>query len=174
MAQLTPVDSAEIVRAGRVSGVHGVRGWLKVFSDTAPREAIFDYRGWYLFNGAGWHAFDVAATRRHGQGLIARLTGIDDRDAALAWLDADIGIARAQLPALNPGEYYWVDLIGLAVVTTQGKTLGVVESLLETGANDVLVVRDHDEILIPYVPGPIVQSVDLGAGRILVEWHERS
>ena len=79
--------------------------------------------------------------KRHGKGVIARLAGCEDRDAAARWLNTEIAIRRDQLPATAAGEYYWNDLIGLKVITTDGVELGVVKDLMETGANDVLVIR---------------------------------
>jgi 16S rRNA processing protein RimM len=106
----------------------------------------------------------------HGRGYIGRFEGIEDRDAAAGLIGAEIAVPREQLPPAEAGEYYWVDLVGLEVVTSEGESLGHVDHLLETGAHDVLVVAGERERLIPYTPGVHVLEVDLDGGRIVVEW----
>ncbi|MEW8317180.1 MAG: ribosome maturation factor RimM [Candidatus Thiodiazotropha sp.] len=160
----------ELITMGRVSGLFGVRGWLKIYSHTSPREGITRYRDWYLRQGGGWRHYRVAAGHRHGRGVVVQLEGIDDRDLAAPLIDCDIAVQREQLPALEPGEYYWTDLQGLRVVNLDGIELGVVSHLFETGANDVMVVRGERERLIPYTTGLAIREVDLEQGRILVDW----
>ncbi len=145
---------------------------MRVYSWTSPRENIVGYQPWYLRRDGQWQAQAVAAGRRHGKGVIARLCGCEDRDQALALIDSEIGISREQLPPTAPGEYYWHQLIGLRVVNLRGEALGRVDSLLETGANDVLVVRGEDERLIPFAQPQIVRQVDLQAGVIQVDWEK--
>ncbi|THD12095.1 ribosome maturation factor RimM [Metallibacterium scheffleri] len=157
---------------GRVVGQHGLRGELKLFSYTAPPERIFDYRVWRL-KAADGREIELKRIngRVQGKALIVSLPGVLDRDAALAWMDAEVSVARAALPPLAQGEFYWADLEGLEVVTLEGVSLGKVSHLLSTGANDVMVVRDAErERLLPFVPGQWVQQVDLAAGRIVVDW----
>ncbi|MEJ2343825.1 MAG: ribosome maturation factor RimM [Gammaproteobacteria bacterium] len=160
----------KLITMGRISGLFGVRGWVKVFSSTDPRENILQYRPWYVRAADQWQAMEVAEGQRHGKGVIARLEGVDDRDAASALVGAEIAVRRDQLAALKPDEYYWSDLEGLRVVTTGGADLGTVDHLLETGANDVLVVRGERERLIPYLRGDVVKDVDLEQGLIQVDW----
>ncbi len=155
---------------GRISGLFGVKGWVKVFSHTSPRKGILDYRTWYLKRNGGWQAYKLAAGHAQGKGVVARLEGFDDRDQAAALMGTDIAIKREQLPKLNPGEYYWSDLEGLRVENLEGVDLGVVSHLFETGANDVMVVKGDRERLIPYTKGEAVKEVDLEAGLILVDW----
>lgn len=164
------MKARDLVVVGRVSGLHGVRGWVKVYSYTEPREGIASYRHWTLAQRGEKHGFDVEDARRHGSRLIAKLEGIDDRDAAAALVGAEIAIDRAELPAPPAGEFYWADLIGLAVETEDGTPLGKVERLFETGANDVLVVTGERERMIPWVYGDVVTDVDLDAERIRVRW----
>lgn len=155
------------VSLGRVSGVHGVRGWIKVYSYTRPIDNILDYGRWFI----GDQSFDLAEGQPHGPGLIAQLAGLSDRDAAAALIGKDIEVLRSELPALAEGEVYWADLIGLAVVGLEGEALGTVTGLMETGANDVMVVAfGGGEQLIPYVRGPIVTDIDLAAGVVTVNW----
>ena len=165
-------NEQDLVVMGRISGLYGVRGWVKVFSHTSPRERIVQYSPWQVRLGgpAGeWRPMTVAEGKRHGKGVIARLEGIDDRDAAARLMEAEIAVRRDQLPELEPGDYYWTDLQGLEVVNREGVTLGRVDHLFETGANDVLVVLGERERLIPYTDDT-VRGVDLEGGRIEVDW----
>jgi len=130
------------------------------------------YRPWYLRRDSDWQPRQLAEGKRHGKGVIARLADCEDRDQALALMNCEIGVQRDQLPATKPGEYYWQDLLGLDVVTLQDEPLGKVDHLLETGANDVLVVQGEREHLIPFVLDRIVKRVDLQAGVIQVDWDK--
>ncbi|MEC7816354.1 MAG: ribosome maturation factor RimM [Pseudomonadota bacterium] len=161
---------------GRITSVFGVKGWLKVYSFTDPREGILEYRDWTLVLDGKRIPVKLEEGRRQGQGIVVRLKGIDDRELARTYSGADIVVSIAELPPLPDGEYYWYQLEGLDVYTVDGECLGFVHHLLETGANDVLVVRasagsiDQKERLIPYLPGQAVQSVDLDGGRMVVDW----
>jgi len=156
---------------GRIVGLFGVRGWIKVYSYTEPREAVLDYRDWLLGRDGDWQRVELAEGKRHGKAVIARLEGIDDRDAAAELIGSDIGVDRDALPEPEEGHYYWADLEGLAVVHRDGSELGRVACLLATGANDVLVVDGPVERLIPFVPGTVILDVDLAAGVIHVDWE---
>ena len=159
-----------LVISGRITGLYGVKGWVKIFSDTEPRENIIQYTPWYVRTSDGWKEMKVAEGRRHGKGVVARLESYNDRDAASTLIGAEIALRRDQLPALEQGEYYWTDLIGLKVVTGDGTELGVIDRLFETGANDVVVVKGDRERLIPYLPGQVITRVDLKAGEMEVDW----
>lgn len=163
-------DSSRIV-LGRVNGVFGTRGWLKIYSYTRPRENILAYPLWQLSNDKHWQSFPVIDHRQQGAGLVASLEGISDRDGALSHIGDDIAVARDALPENAAGEYYWADLVGIEVVNVEGISLGTVSRLLATGANDVLVVEGQKERLIPYVQGHHVIDVDLEHGRMTVDWH---
>ncbi len=160
----------ERVNVGRVSGVYGVRGWVRVRSDCEPMEQLLAYSPWQLGGGDGWRVYVPEAGRPHGPGLVVKLASVDDREQARALVGADIAVERDQLPALTDDEYYWNDLVGLGVVTRDGRELGKVTGLMETGANDVLVVGGERERLIPYIPGQVVLRVDTRAGCIEVDW----
>lgn len=149
-----------------------MRGWVRVFSYTQPRENIVRYRPWYLQRGGEWEEHEVAEGRRHGKGVVARLEGCSDRDQARLLLGREISIRRAQLPEAGAGEYYWSDLEGLKVVGINGERLGTVDHLLETGAHDVLVVRGEAECLIPFVLEEVIKEVDLETGKIRVDWDK--
>ena len=162
--------SADWVVLGRVSGLFGVQGWVRVFSHTAPREGIARYSPLFLQRPEGWREFAVEAGRAHGEGVVLKFVGCNDRDQATALLDSEIAIRRAQLPSLAPGEYYWADLEGLRVVTLDGVELGTVDHLFATGANDVLVVHGARERLLPFVRGTVVVEIDLDARLLRVDW----
>jgi 16S rRNA processing protein RimM len=159
---------------GRISGLFGVKGWLRIFSHTAPRENILRYRQWWVTTPTGgWQSYQLAEGQAHGAGVVAKLAGIDDRDLAATLLQRDIAVDRSALAPLAAGDYYWADLIGLAVVNRQGELLGKIGEMLDTPANDVMVVIDSDgsERLIPYAIGRVVDEVDLAAGEIRVDWQ---
>ncbi|HSC17090.1 MAG TPA: ribosome maturation factor RimM [Gammaproteobacteria bacterium] len=155
---------------GRVSGVFGVKGWLKVQSYTEPRDNIVGFGAWTLRMNGVDHAFEVEDGHSHAGSVVAKLHGIDDREKAREWIGADIVVARERLPAIAEGELYWTDLEGLEVRTTSGIALGKVEHLLATGGNDVLVLDSVPQRLIPFVVGAVVKEVDLEKGLIVVDW----
>lgn len=166
LAVTADVESARYVALGRVVGVFGVRGWVKVLSETARREDILRYSPWYL-DGRAWR---LVSGKRHGKGLIAHLDGCDDRDAAASLIGQSIAIRREQLPPPNPDEVYWTDLEGLRVLTVGGVDLGFVARLFETGANDVLVVCGERERLIPFLWDRVVRELDLQRREMRVDW----
>lgn len=164
-------DSDHFLVVGRVSGVFGVRGWVKIYSETQPRANILNYSPWFLRQADGrWQPLRLLEGRPQGKGIVARLEGCEERDHAFALVGQQVAIAREQLSELAPGEYYWADLIDLEVVTTEGTVLGRVDHLMETGANDVLVVKGDRERLIPFVPEQVVTVVDIPGGRLTVDW----
>ncbi len=163
-----PLDRKIVV--GQIAGLYGVRGWVKVFSYTEPRQAIVGYFPWQVEVVGCWREMRVAEGRRHGKGVVVRLEGCDDRDMATTLLGSDIAISRFQLPDTAAGEYYWSDLVGLTVVTLDGMELGEIRNLMETGANDVLVVQGERERLIPCLFGNVVVEVDLEHQLMRVDW----
>lgn len=156
------------VGLGYISGVHGLKGWVKVFSYTDPREAIGDYPKWWLEGLED--AVTVTTARRQGKTVVAALKGINNPEQAAGLVGKAISVPRAKLPPVDEQTYYWVDLIGLAVSNTDGQKLGTVDKMIETGANDVMVVAGDRERLIPFVIGHYVTQVDLQAGCIEVDW----
>ncbi|MEM9057071.1 MAG: ribosome maturation factor RimM [Pseudomonadota bacterium] len=163
-------DTDKRVVVGHLAGLHGVRGWFKVYSYTQPLEQIFDYQPWLVSRGSAWHEVRVAQAGGSGKRLIAQFDGVDDRDAAAPWVGSEIAVARSQLPPSEHGSWLWADLEGCRVVTKAGVELGTVDHLLETGANDVLVVKGDRERLIPLLTDTVVLAVDLEAGEIRVDW----
>ena len=163
-------SASEMVALGHISGVFGVRGWVKVFSHTSPASNILSYSPWYLGSEGHWKAFELVEGQAHGKGVVALLAGVRDRDQAALLIGRQIAVYREQFPELDAGDYYWADLEGLRVQTTAGVELGRVKHLFETGANDVLVVEGERERLIPYVWGEVIRSVDLEAHLLVVDW----
>jgi 16S rRNA processing protein RimM len=168
-------DSHRVVM-GRLAGVYGVKGWLKVHSYTEPRENLLGYKAFEIERNGQWQPLIIDEGRSHGRGLIVHLRGIDDRDIAAEYVGANIAVPASAMPALPKGEYYWHQLEGLKVFTVDHKILlGRVDHLLETGANDVLVIHacegslDQQERLVPYVKQYVLE-VNLEAGEILVDW----
>jgi len=165
-------DENDLIQVGRISGLYGVKGWVKIYSYTEPRENIIGYSPWLLKINGQWQTVEVERGRQHGKGVVAKLVSYDDRDQVAPLIDADIAIHRTQLPPAKKGEFYWLDLIGLQVVNVQGEVLGKVIKLMPTGANDVLVVQgDGEEILIPYVWEVFILNVDLDQQQITVDWQ---
>ena len=173
------------VVVGLVSGLHGVQGALKIKSFCEPAEGIFKYQPWTLArpeSSAAKHLSVVAASdaqtlvgvpikiRGAGTSLAARFPEIEDRDQAALWLGSLISVPRSSLPKLKLGDYYWRDLIGLAVENLQGVAFGVIEEMMSTGSNDVMVVNGDRQRLLPYIPGQFVMNVDLAAGKMIVDW----
>jgi 16S rRNA processing protein RimM len=161
---------SERVTVGRVSGVYGVRGWLRVRSDCEPMEQLLEYAPWQMHTASGWHSVVLESGRIHGRALLVKLVHVEDREQARELVGSDIAVDRSQLPVLAEDEYYWNDLIGLGVVTRDGEQLGRVSGLMQTGTNDVLVVSGDRERLIPFIREQVVLAVDARAGRIEVDW----
>ncbi|MCU0840529.1 MAG: ribosome maturation factor RimM [Thiobacillaceae bacterium] len=159
-----------MVVMGRVAAPYAVQGWVKVQPFTDYLDSLLDYPVWWLGRAGEWRAHRLLEGRPHTKVLLARLEGIDSREAAEDIQGMEIAVPRGELPPAEEGEYYWDDLIGLEVANTAGASLGRVQGLMETGAHDVLRVRGERETLIPFT-APIVQSVDLAAGRIVVDWE---
>jgi 16S rRNA processing protein RimM len=158
---------------GRIVGVYGVRGWIRIRSETEPPEGILGYSPWLVGDPAVER--EVIEGRRHGKGIVAHLAGCDDRDRALSLMDQEIAVTRDRLPPPTDDEFYWTDLEGMEVWTLAeaGATpvrLGVVDHLFSTGVNDVLVVTGDRERLLPFTWDEVIRSVDFEVGRIEVDW----
>lgn len=169
MASQAPDARERLVIIGRIGGLYGVRGWLRVYSHTEPRGRILDYGPW-LVQGEDGEVVEIEEGREHGKGIVVKLKGYDDRDAAARLIGRDVAVRRRRLGTPAPGEYYWTDLEGLRVVTLEGRDLGLVDHLFGTGANDVVVVRGDRERLIPFVQEQVIRRVDLEAGVMEVDW----
>ncbi len=160
----------KLVILGRVSGLLGVKGWLKVRSYTDPRDSIVGFDTWVLRTNDDEQTVELEDGKKHGRTVAAKLKAIDDRDQAKALVGAEIAVERDALAPCKPGEYYWTDLEGSTVVTAQGDTLGRLDYLFETGGHDVMVVDGDCQRLIPFVHGEVVREVKLEQGVIVVDW----
>lgn len=167
----------EKVVVGKLGASYGIKGWLKIFSFTEEPEGIFSYSPWFIKIRGEWQEVKVEDWKRHNKGWVAKLDGIDQREEVQALTNAEIAVDPEVLPALSGDEFYWRELIGMKVVTTQGYDLGLVDDLLETGSNDVLVVKANlkdafgqKERLIPFLYEQVVINVDREAQRIEVDW----
>ncbi len=169
------------VVVGLVSGLHGVQGALKIKSFCEPAEGIFKYRPWTLtrpgVSDSIKNALEIPVLvgvplkiRGAGTSLAARFPEIEDRDQAALWLGSLISVPRSCLPKLGSDDYYWRDLLGLNVENLQGIAFGVIEAMMPTGSNDVMVVSGDRQRLVPYIPGQFVINVDLAAGKMIVDW----
>ncbi|WP_196137445.1 ribosome maturation factor RimM [Aliikangiella sp. G2MR2-5] len=170
-------DSPVII--GEITGVFGVKGWVKVFSHTEPRINIVKYNPWLIKQGKDWKVLKLISGRNQGKTIVAQIDGINDREQAHALIGCKIAINPDQLEKLGENEFYWRDLEGLDVVDLEGNELGRVSHLIETGANDVLVVKKKvekgqkkQEMMIPYIPDDVIRKIDLDAGIITVDWDD--
>ena len=165
------------IRLGSINGSHGIRGWVRVFSHTDPMEAILDYSPWVLRKGREVKEVTVSEGRLSGKRLIARLADVESRDIADALIGYEIHVAQEALLELERGNYYWFQLEGLAVRNREGTVFGRIDHMLETGANDVMVVKptessiDNQDRLIPYVMEEVVAEVNQEAGEVVVDWQ---
>lgn len=162
-------DNSKQLLVGKITGLFGTRGWVKLYSYTRPPQNLIKYPRLRIGQIAEEHV--ICAAKSHSNKLIAQFEGIDDRDAAAALVGHDLFIDRSWLEAEAEGEFYWADLIGLQVVNLDGEKFGKVAKLMETGANDVLVVEGDRQRLIPFVLDVYVAEVDLNQGTISVDWH---
>ena len=158
------------ITVGEISGAFGVKGWVKVRSFTEPPENILKYTPWMISSKGESREVKPCEGRVQAGSVVVRLEDLNDRDSAQALRKFEISVARDQFPKPKNGEYYQVDLIGLLVKTVEGLTLGRVMSILETGANDVLVVQGEREHLVPFVQGIYVKAVCLDQGELTVDW----
>ena len=151
-------------------GPWGVKGWIKVYSYTEPRENVVSFPVWLLEQDGERRSVRLEQGRRHGSHVVAKLSAVDDRDAAERLRGAQIMVERAALAPCDDGEYYWADLEGLRVVTREGVSLGEIDHLFATGSNDVMVVNGERQRLIPFLTDQVVQAVDLNDGVVVVDW----
>ncbi len=160
-----------MIVVGRFGPPFGVKGWLNVISYTDPVTNLGGYRPWFVERNGEWMQLTVDQLKPHRNGFVAQVDGVDDRDVALRYSGKSIGVQESTLPETDEDEFYWKDLIGLTVEDQAGTVLGEVSGLMETGANDVIVVRGGSgEVLIPFLRH-VVMSVDLERRRIVVDWQ---
>ena len=170
-------EQIEKLVVGKFGATYGIRGWLKVISYTDDAESIFQYSPWYIKQKGEWIEYKVESWKRHNKGMVAKLEGLEIREDANLLTNFEIAINSDSLPELSEDEFYWRELFGMQVVTTKGYNLGEVTDLLETGSNDVLVVKANikdafgqKERLIPFLEEQVVKQIDREAQRIEVDW----
>jgi 16S rRNA processing protein RimM len=171
------LNGKDLVVLGKFGAVYGINGWLKVNSYTDIPEGIFDYTPWQIQVQGNWRQMQISGKKRHGNGLIVKLADVADRDQAQLYVNADIAVERSALPQLAEGDFYWRDLMGMAVVNEAGYHLGEVVDMMETGSNDVLVVKANKsdafgktERLLPFLTDSVIKDVNNAQRRILVDW----
>lgn len=182
--------SEELQVLGKITGFYGVKGWLKLYSYTDPRENIVQYSSLKIklsrqdkkqrHQSDEWRDIHLDSGKAHGKGVVAHFTGYDTREAAADLIGSELAVHRSDFKAIAKDEYYWTDLINLKVVNLEGIVLGHVSRLMETAANDVLVIKSEqnntgkktiDEVLIPFVLGLYIERVNIDAGIIEVDWQ---
>ena len=173
--------SAEIetkrVVLGQIGKVHGIKGWLKLNSFTTPPENILDYSQFFAEIEEAWHMLEIDQHKQQANGLIILFRGYDDPEVAKKLTGIELTVNSEDLPSLEAGSFYWHELEGMEVINEEGQLFGKLERLLETGANDVLVVQptgesiDERERLIPYIKEEVIKKIDTMTGKILVNWE---
>ena len=171
------MEQQRIEVVGKLGSTYGIRGWLRIYSSTEYAESIFDYQPWVLKIKGEWQPTELENWRHHNHELIVKLKGVDNREDAQVLANVEIGVDLSVFPKLEEGDYYWHDLIGCSVVNLQGYTMGTVTEMMETGSNDVLVVKANakdafgkQERLIPFLYEQVVKRVDLTTKMIEVDW----
>lgn len=164
--------STNFVTIGKIGSTYGIKGWLKIQSYTEFNASILSFKPWYLSkDGQDWHPIEIEDGNLQGDRVFAKLVGYNNPEDARQLTGYLIAIKREQLPALQENEYYWSDLIGLDVIDMQGKVLGKVIYLMETGSNDVLVIKGDKEYAIPYIAGSVIKKIDIQQRIIQVDWE---
>lgn len=189
----------DLVTVGHVTGAYGIQGWIRVRPYSSEADALLNAKTWWLEkSGQPKQDVDVMQSKGHSGDVVARLTGVADRNAAEAMKGTVVSISRKHFPALDDNEFYWVDLIGSAVENLQGEHLGVVSDMMDNGAHPILMVTapvqetapeplsDADakpkkgarekspaasEMLIPFVD-QFVKTVQQSEKKIIVDWHK--
>lgn len=163
-------NSSDWVVVGRFGRAHGVKGFIKVHSFTEPKDNILHYANWHGWIAKKWQPLKILQLEVHSRSILAQIEGYCEREQVAALTNVEIAISRTQLPKLNPGEYYWHELIGMQVINQNGFNFGKVTDVLPTGANDVLVVEGDKRHLIPYRPGQFIIDIDVSQSLIQVDW----
>lgn len=166
------MTNPDYITVGRMGSSYGVKGWLKIVTYTEYGANILNYSPWYLSRDEKqWQKVQIEESRAHGNGIIVKIKGIESPEQARLLTGQIIAITRDQLPELQKNEYYWSDLIGLTVINKDGTVYGTVSYLIETGSNDVLVVKAEKEHAIPFLFGTVITAVDLVKKEIHVDWE---
>jgi 16S rRNA processing protein RimM len=163
---------------GKLGASYGIKGWMKITTYTDSVEGIFDYSPWLIKEKGEWREAKVLQWRFQGKAVVAEIEGVTTREHAQELTNCEIGITPEQMGELPEDEFYWRDLIGCEVVNTNGYNMGKVQEIVETGSNDVLLVKANakdgfgkTERMIPFVTEQFIKQVDLTAKQILVDWE---
>ena len=156
---------------GKINGFFGVQGWVKIFSYTKPRKNILEYQPWYFLDNETYKVIEITSGREQSKTIVAQVKGINNRDEALQLIGKDLYINKEQLPELDDDEHYWHELTGFRVINKNEVDLGIVDYLVDTGSNHVLVTKGEAEHWIPYIE-PFLVSVDKHKKVISVDWDE--
>ena len=168
---LTPHLEEKKLLVGKINGFFGVQGWVKIFSYTEPRKNILEYQPWFFIDNGTYKVIEITTGREQSKTIVAHVKGIDNRDQVGQLIGKDLYIDKDQLPELNDDEHYWHELTGFRVININGVDLGVVNYLVDTGSNNVLVTKGDAERWIPYIE-PFLVSVDKQNRVITVDWEE--
>ncbi|EDQ00600.1 ribosome maturation factor RimM [Shewanella benthica] len=167
----------EPVVLGKLGSSHGIKGWLKITTYTDSVEGIFDYSPWLIKEQGEWREVKVLQWRFQGKAVVASLEGVETRDQAQILTNCEIAVTPQQMKTLPEDEFYWRDLIGCEVVNTKGYNMGKVQEIVETGSNDVLLVKANAkdgfgkaERMIPFVTEQFIIEVNLAEKQITVDW----
>ncbi|AXQ13170.1 MULTISPECIES: ribosome maturation factor RimM [Shewanella] len=162
---------------GKLGSSYGIKGWLKITAYTDSVEGIFDYSPWLIKEQGEWREVKVTQWRYQGKAVVAALEGVETRERAQMLTNCEIGILPEQMKDLPEDEFYWRDLIGCEVINTKGYNMGKVDQIVETGSNDVLLVKANAkdsfgkaERMIPFVTEQFIKEVNVSAKQILVDW----
>ena len=168
------MQNDKTINIGKVIGLHGVKGWLKILSFSSPPENIFNYKSLIISNKYINQIFHIEDSRKQGKKILIKLDNIDDRTSAESLEESDIYIQRSDLPQLSEDTYYWEDLLGFNVFNQNNIKIGNVDSFIETGSNDVLIVKTakNKNILIPFIMNKSIKVVNIESHCITVDWED--
>lgn len=167
----------DLVLVGHVTGAYGIQGWVRIKPYSDDADALLHAKTWWI-DKPELRDVEMMQAKNHSGDVVAKLMGVPDRDAAERLKGATVQIRCSHFPVLSDDEFYWVDLIGLAVENLQGEQIGIVSSLMETGVHPILQIvpladpasgKAGAEILIPFVD-QYVKTVDQAAKKITVDW----
>lgn len=157
---------------GKFGRPQGLKGMVRVFSFTQPKDNLYDYLPWHAEIDNCIIKLEMLELQHNSKFGLAKIAGFDNRELAERLTNIEILVAKDLLPALSADEYYWHELVGMTVVNINGVVLGKVQDMLATGANDVMIVEGENRTLIPYVDEEFVVSVDDNKKLITVKWDE--
>ena len=170
-------ERATPIEMGKFGAVYGIKGWLKVHSYTDDAESVFEYKPLLMESKGQFQEVHITEWKRHNNGFVAKVAGFDVREDAQALVGKALFIDSTHLPILED-DFYWRDLVGCQVKTDKGYDLGIVSEMMETGSNDVLVVKANSndafgqkERLIPFIEEQVISQVDLTGKLITVNWQ---